>query len=297
MSQVRRHRGRSYWLRILLANFVGALAVVGINRGWRRGSAPPRSCARSRRDDLRQRDRHAAAVAMPRVAGRCWETPTRRRWAILLTAMAVISIAGTFTANVLLYAVGYVPARPVRRVAVGRPEHRIRHLADHRHRDHRLRVAARSARRCDHRAANQRSGRGGGAPPRRGSAAGVDRVAGAAPLSLQHAEFDRLARPRRSGRRRTDDGTTRLAAPLGARQHGHAARDARRRAAGRSRLPAKRTRSIRGRLRTTRSSSSSVTSGVAVLSSAERSSEAVVPSSVRRRPDRRGRARRSNSAC
>ena len=110
MSQVRRHRGRRYWLRILLANFVGALAVVGINGGLAPGI---RAAALVRSFVVAMIYANVigtlAAVAMPRVAGRCWETPTRRRWAILLTAMAVISIAGTFTANVLLYAVGYIP--------------------------------------------------------------------------------------------------------------------------------------------------------------------------------------------
>src|SRR4029450_5847085 len=50
-----------------------------------------------------------AAFAMPRVAGRCWEAPGRRRWTILLAAMAAITVAGTFAANVLLYLVGYIP--------------------------------------------------------------------------------------------------------------------------------------------------------------------------------------------
>ena len=78
MSQVRRRRGRRYWLRILLANFVGALAC-GRDQ-WRAGAGDPRRRARAlvrRRDDLANVIGTLAAVAMPRVAGRCWETPTR----------------------------------------------------------------------------------------------------------------------------------------------------------------------------------------------------------------------------
>ena len=37
MPQVNRRRGRQYWGRILLANFAGALAVVGISGGFAPG--------------------------------------------------------------------------------------------------------------------------------------------------------------------------------------------------------------------------------------------------------------------
>ena len=110
MSQVSRPRGRRYWARILVANFAGALAVVGINGGLAPGV---RASALLRAFVVAMIYANTigtlAAVAMPRVAGACWETPARRRWAILLTAMAATSVVGTFTANVLLYTVGYIP--------------------------------------------------------------------------------------------------------------------------------------------------------------------------------------------
>jgi signal transduction histidine kinase len=110
MPQVRRHRGRRYWRRILLANFVGALAVVGVSGGFEPGV---RFGALARAFVVSMIYANAigtlAAFAMPRVAGRCWEAPGRRRWTILLAAMAAITVAGTFAANVLLYLVGYIP--------------------------------------------------------------------------------------------------------------------------------------------------------------------------------------------
>src|SRR6185436_10410460 len=92
MPQVRRHRGRRYWVRILLANFVGALAVAGINGGLAPGI---RAAALARSFVVAMIYANVigtlAAVAMPRVAGACWQTPARRRWAILLTSMAVVT--------------------------------------------------------------------------------------------------------------------------------------------------------------------------------------------------------------
>ena len=49
------------------------------------------------------------ALVMPRVAERCWADERRTRWAILLSAMAIVTVAGRFVANVLLYAAGYIP--------------------------------------------------------------------------------------------------------------------------------------------------------------------------------------------
>jgi two-component system sensor histidine kinase AlgZ len=110
MSQVRRQRGRRYWGRILLANFAGALAVIGVSGGF---TANVRlwTLARSLAVSMVYANVIGTllALAMPRVAGRCWQTPTRRRWAILLAAMAIVTVAGTFAATVLLYAVGYIP--------------------------------------------------------------------------------------------------------------------------------------------------------------------------------------------
>ena len=59
MPQVRRHRGRRYWVRILLANFVGALAVAGRTdraRELLEGIADPRTIGLG--------SRGAAAAAM-----------------------------------------------------------------------------------------------------------------------------------------------------------------------------------------------------------------------------------------
>ena len=81
---------------------------------------------------------------------------------------------------------------------------------DRRHHHHRavhhgLRADAAAARRRHARAADQGARRSGGAAPGGRGAAGVDRIAGAAALSLQHAQLDRGAGARRSGRRRADD--------------------------------------------------------------------------------------------
>jgi len=110
MPQVNRRRGRRYWGRILLANFAGALAVVGVSGGFAPGVrfiALVRALAVSM--VYANIIGTLLALTMPRVAGRCWERPARSRWAMLLASMAVVTIAGTFVANVLLYAVGYVP--------------------------------------------------------------------------------------------------------------------------------------------------------------------------------------------
>jgi signal transduction histidine kinase len=110
MSQVSRRRGRRYWGRILLANFAGALAVVGVSGGFAPGVRLA-SLARGLAVSMVYANLIGTllAVTMPRVAGRCWAAPTRYRWSILLAAMAVVTIAGTFAANVLLYGVGYIP--------------------------------------------------------------------------------------------------------------------------------------------------------------------------------------------
>ncbi len=101
---------RRFWLRILLANTVGALAVVGINGGFTPGvrlhalvraftvSFVYANCIGT-----------VLAIAMPRVAKRCWAS-VRARWPILIAAMAALTIAATFVATVLLFAVGFIPA-------------------------------------------------------------------------------------------------------------------------------------------------------------------------------------------
>ena len=110
MSQVARRHGRRYWGRILLANLAGALAVVGLSGGFAPG-VRFLSLVRAFAVSMVYANiiGTCLALTMPRVAGRCWAAPTRYRWAILLAAMAVVTIAGSFAANVLLYVVGYVP--------------------------------------------------------------------------------------------------------------------------------------------------------------------------------------------
>ena len=110
MPQVTRRRGRQYWGRILLANFAGALAVVGISGGFAPG-VQLRSLLRALAVSMVYANIIGTllAVTMPHVVRRWWERPVRARWAGLLASMAVVTIAGLFVANVLLYAVGYVP--------------------------------------------------------------------------------------------------------------------------------------------------------------------------------------------
>jgi sensor histidine kinase YesM len=49
------------------------------------------------------------ALTIPVVANRYWSVGYRARWAILLAAMVVVTTAGTFVANVVLFAIGYIP--------------------------------------------------------------------------------------------------------------------------------------------------------------------------------------------
>ena len=110
MPQVNRHHGRRYWGRILLANLAGALAVVGVMGGFAPG-ARLGPFARSLGVSLVYANVIGTllALTMPRIAERCWGSKNRRRWPILLSAMAIVTVAGMFAANVLLYALGYIP--------------------------------------------------------------------------------------------------------------------------------------------------------------------------------------------
>jgi two-component system, LytTR family, sensor histidine kinase AlgZ len=110
MPQVSRHHGRRYWGRILLANLAGALAVVGVMGGFAPGIRFG-AFARSLGVSLVYANLVGTllAVTMPRIAERCWGAKNRRRWPILLSAMAIVTVVGMFAANVLLYTVGYIP--------------------------------------------------------------------------------------------------------------------------------------------------------------------------------------------
>jgi len=101
---------RRYWLRILLANVAGAAAVVGINGGL---SPSVRFGALARTMGISLVYANCIgtllALTIPVVANRYWSWESRARWAILLAAMVVVTTAGTFVANVVLFAVGYIP--------------------------------------------------------------------------------------------------------------------------------------------------------------------------------------------
>ena len=161
-----------------------------------------------------------AAVAMPRVAGRCWETPTRQRWAILLTAMAVISDRRHVRRQRAALRRRLHPARPASASGCGGSlSIGARHHADVRYLSHHgAGVDALAAQRGHRRAAHEGARRSRGAAPRRRGAARLDRIAGAAALPVQHAELDRGAGARRSRRRRAHDRAARGAAAIVARQ-------------------------------------------------------------------------------
>jgi sensor histidine kinase YesM len=107
----RRPKGRAYWWRILLANAVGALAVVGVA-----GAFGPGVSWSILGRDLGISFVYAncigtlLAVAMPMLGRRCGPGGLAGRWPILLPALVVGTIAGTFVATTILFAVGYIPA-------------------------------------------------------------------------------------------------------------------------------------------------------------------------------------------
>ena len=101
---------RGYWLRILLANVAGALAVVGINGGFSplvhlgalaQGvgvSLVYANCIGT-----------LLAVSIPAVVDRCWAETFAMRWSILLAAIVVVTSVGTLVANTILFVVGFIP--------------------------------------------------------------------------------------------------------------------------------------------------------------------------------------------
>src|SRR5437016_23020 len=101
---------RRYWLRILLVNTGAAVAVLGVNGGF----------APNVRPGVFLRALGAAliyancigtmlALAMPRVAARCWAQRSFLRWAILISAMVAVTVVGVFVSNVVLFWIGYIP--------------------------------------------------------------------------------------------------------------------------------------------------------------------------------------------
>jgi LytS/YehU family sensor histidine kinase len=101
---------RRYWLRILLVNVVAAFAVLGVSGGFA-PDVPVRAFMRGLGVSLIYANGIGTmlALAMPRVAMRCGAERPFLRWAILITAMVTVTIAGTFVSNVVLYGIGYIP--------------------------------------------------------------------------------------------------------------------------------------------------------------------------------------------
>jgi len=104
--------GLRYWGRILLANAIGALVVVGIT-----GALPPSASWHTFVDRLTLSLVYAncigtlMAATIPFIAGRCWENDYRIKWTILLAAIVALTAGGTLVANVLLLILGTIPRR------------------------------------------------------------------------------------------------------------------------------------------------------------------------------------------
>src|SRR4029077_11046716 len=110
MPQVNRHTGRRYWTRIALVNAAGALAVVGVSGGFAPGVSWG-ALARGFGVSMIYANTIGTMLAMlmPLIAKRCWSANHRTRWAVLLSGMLVVIVAGILLANTLLYSVGYIP--------------------------------------------------------------------------------------------------------------------------------------------------------------------------------------------
>jgi signal transduction histidine kinase len=110
MSQVNRHRGRRYWIRVALVNVTGALAVVGVSGGFAPGVTVG-AFARAFGVSMIYANTIGTLLAMlmPVIAKRCWGEGNGTRWAILLSGMMVVTVVGILLANTLLYSVGYIP--------------------------------------------------------------------------------------------------------------------------------------------------------------------------------------------
>jgi hypothetical protein len=96
--------------RILFANIVAALAIVAIGGGFT-GALGPRALARAMTVSLIYANCVGTllGLTMPIVARHCFAAGARAKWLILVAAIAVIAVIGTFIANLVLYAVGYIP--------------------------------------------------------------------------------------------------------------------------------------------------------------------------------------------
>jgi len=102
--------GPYYWLRILLANLVGTLAILAIGGVF---SASPATGGLLKAAGAAFVYSNSVgwllAVTMPRVGHFSVEQAYRGRWVILLATICLVAVAGTFVANLILLGVGYIP--------------------------------------------------------------------------------------------------------------------------------------------------------------------------------------------
>jgi signal transduction histidine kinase len=119
-TDMRQRRNARYGLRILVANSLAALVIVGFSGGFS-GSVPAGALARAMGVSLVYSNSVGTllALAMPRVADRCFNRGSGARWTILFAAICIVALAGTFVANVVLFAVGYIPAGRFREWMLG----------------------------------------------------------------------------------------------------------------------------------------------------------------------------------
>jgi signal transduction histidine kinase len=114
----RRPSGKAW--RVLLANMIAALAIVAIGGGFTRslGLGP---LVRAIGVSLIYANCVGTllALTMPIVARHCFAAGARTRWLILFAAIAVVAVIGTCIANVILYAIGYIPHGRFAQWAIG----------------------------------------------------------------------------------------------------------------------------------------------------------------------------------
>jgi signal transduction histidine kinase len=106
--------------RVLFANLVAAGAVVAIGGGFT-GAVRLGALARAIAVSLVYANCVGTllSLTMPMVARYCVGGGARTRWAILFGAITVVAVIATSIANVILYAVGYIPQGRFTEWAVG----------------------------------------------------------------------------------------------------------------------------------------------------------------------------------
>jgi sensor histidine kinase YesM len=103
--------GRQYWTRILVANVVGAVAVVVLSAAMA-GRVTMDGLLVGLGESLIYANciGTTLALGMPVVAARVWHRSPARRWASLIAAMIVLTAVATFAANLIFLAAGATPA-------------------------------------------------------------------------------------------------------------------------------------------------------------------------------------------